>query len=329
MSPTTARTRPRNTRRGVLVAMAAILASSCGGSSTTSPGTGGHGRYYLTASIDGAAWAEDEASATLTGARWAAPGVFTISGYDASSNTTILITLYNISGPGTYSLGVNASGFGGTAQVSNISSGWATRLSGAAGSITITSLTLTEMTGTFSFVANGILNAPSTSTKNVTSGTFDLPVKANGSITQLTGTGGSAITGTIAGQSFNMATVTASTSVTRGPQGATIGTTLIFGGGTDTQGIGGAVAAITGPGSYALGPGSAANGFNSTTMNASLTNGSVIQAWNSSDAASTGTVTITVFTPTRIKGSFSANLGPAIGTSARISISGAFDLGIP
>jgi len=329
MSPTIVRTVARTIGHGALVALAGILASSCGGSTTTSPGTGGHGRYYLTASIDGAAWAEDEASATATGARWVTPGSFTISGYDASTNTTILITLFNISGPGTYTLGVNGSSFGGTAQVSNISSGWATRLSGSAGSITITSLTQTEMTGTFSFVANGILNAAASSTRNVTSGTFDLPVKANGVITQLTGSGGSAISGTIAGQSFNMATIAASVSTTRGPQGATIGTTLTFGGGTDTQGIGGSVPAITGTGVYALGPGSAANGFNATTMNASLTNGTVIQAWNSSDAASTGAVTITTFTPTRIKGSFTANLGPAIGTSARIAIGGTFDLAIP
>src|SRR5262249_40090060 len=216
-----------------------LAAFACGsdGSSTTGPGgTSGNDPYYLRASIDGAAWGEDALSAATTGARWAAPGLFTISGYDASSNVTILITLYNVYGPGTYALGVNASNSGGTAQVTNISSGWATPLSGVAGSLTITSLTQTEMAGTFTFVANGLLNVPATSVKNVTSGTFDLPVKASGVITQLTGTKGSSISGTIAGTAFNLATISASTSSTRGPQGATIGTTLTFGGSSSTYG---------------------------------------------------------------------------------------------
>ncbi|HEV8449651.1 MAG TPA: DUF6252 family protein [Gemmatimonadaceae bacterium] len=321
----------RTTGSAAVIAPLALAAFACGGgaSSTTGPGgPSGNARYYLQASIDGAAWGEDAVSAAATGARWAAPGLFTISGYDASSNITILITLYNVYGPGTYALGVNASNSGGTAQVTNISAGWATPLSGAAGSVTITSLTQTEMAGTFTFVANGLLNVPATSLKNVTSGTFDLPVKANGVITQLTGTKGSSISGTIAGSAFNLATITATTSTTRGPQGATIGTTLTFGGGSTTYGMGGSVPAITGPGVYPLGPGSAANGFNATTLNASLTNGTVIQAWNSSDALSTGSVTITSFTPNRIQGSFSGNLGPGFGTSARINVSGTFDLAI-
>jgi hypothetical protein len=312
---------------GVAVAVG-LAAIGCGGSSSTGPQSG-QSRYYMTASIDGAAWQEDPVSAAAVGAVWAGPGLYTITGYSSASATTIAITLNTIRGPDTYPFGVNIGVAGGTAQVSNTSSGWTTRLSGAAGTITITLLTQTEIAGTFSFVANGLLNAPATSTKNVTSGTFDLPIKAFGTIGPVPANAGSVITGTIAGQPFNMATITTSLSATRGNQGQTIGTTLIFGGGTETMGIGAAVAGINGAGSYALGPGTVANGFNSTTMNASLTNGSAIQAWNSSDSTSFGVVTISSFTNTRIKGTFTANLGPAIGTSARINISGAFDLGVP
>ena len=57
------------------------------------------------------------------------------------------------------------------------SSGWSTIVSGSGGTITITSLTQDEIAGTFSFTAKGILNAPATSIKTVTSGKFDLPVK--------------------------------------------------------------------------------------------------------------------------------------------------------
>ena len=328
MSQTNVLRQLTRTAAASLAAAISFAASGCGGSSTTGPGSG-HARYYMTANIDGAAWEEDAANASAVGAVWAGPGLYTITGYSTAAATTIAITLNTIRGPDSYPLGVNIGVPGGTAQVTNTSSGWTTRLSGAAGTMTITLLTQTEIAGTFSFVANGLLNAPATSTKNITSGTFDLPIKALGAIGPIPANAGNVITGTIAGQAFNMATITASTSATRGAQGQTIGTTLIFGGGTDTQGIGAAVSGITGPGSYALGPGSAANGFNATTMNASLTNGTAIQAWNSSDAASTGTVTISTFGPSRIKGSFTANLGPGIGTSARIAITGTFDLGMP
>jgi hypothetical protein len=319
----------RATGGGIVVAGVALVAFACGGSNGgTGPGSG-NARYYMTASVDGATWAEDAAGASTVGAVWAGPGAFTITGYSSASASTIAITLFNIRGPSLFPLGVNASVPGGTAQFSNTTSGWTTRLSGQAGAIIITTLTNTEIAGTFTFVGNGILNAPSTSTKTVTSGTFDLPVKAFGPIGAIPDNAGSTISGTIAGAQFNMATIAVTIGVTRGAQGQTIGTTLIFGGSTDTQGIGAAVPGINGPGVYNLGAGTAANGFNSTTMNASLTNGSSIQAWNSSDAASTGAVTVTSYSPTRVRGSFTANLGPGLGTTARISISGTFDLGIP
>ncbi len=113
---------------------------------------------------------------------------------------------------------------------------------GAAGSVTITSLTQTEIVGTFTFVANGILNAPSTSTKNVTTGTFDLPVVAVQAVGPIPDNAGSTISGTLAGQPFTMATIAVTTAPTRDLTGKVIGTTLIFGGSNDTQGMGAAIA---------------------------------------------------------------------------------------
>lgn len=318
----------RGATRGALLAAVALTIFGCGGSTDGTTGPSGHARYFMTASIDGSAWAEDAIGASTVGAVLAGPGLYTLTGFSSASAVTVLLTLNTIRGPGTYPLGVNIGVPGGTAQVSNTTSGWTTRLSGAAGTITITLLTETEIAGTFSFVANGILNAPATSTKNVTAGTFDLPITVRGATGPIPDNAGSTITANIGGTSFNMATITASVSVTRDTKGATIGTTLIFGGGNDLSGIGGAIAGITAAGVYPLGPGNFANGFNASTMNASLTNGTSIQAWNSSDAASSGSVTITSVTPTRIQGTFTANLGPALGTNARINVSGAFDLGI-
>jgi hypothetical protein len=239
--------------RAIAVAAPAFLAVACGGSSTTGPGgSSGKARYYMTANIDGAAWAEDDAQASITGARLTGPGIYSIAGYSSSAAITILLTLNTIRGPGTYPLGVNFGVPGGTAQVSNTSSGWTTRLSGAAGSVTIISLTQTEIVGTFTFVANGILNAPSTSTKNVTTGTFDLPVVAVQAVGPIPDNAGSTITGTLAGQPFTMATIAVTTSPTRNAMGQVTGTTLIFGGSNDTQGMGAAISNVNGAGTYAL-----------------------------------------------------------------------------
>jgi len=317
----------RATRGAIVFAPIAIAGFACSGggaSGTTGPGSG-NARYYMRANIDGAAWAEDDFGASTVGARWVGAGLYTITGYSSPLNTTVLLTLTTIRGPGTYPLGVNFGVPGGTAQVSNVSSGWTTRLSGSAGTITITSLTNTEIIGTFTFVANGVLNAPTTSTKTVTSGTFDLPVAAAGAVGPVPDNAGSIISGTIGGQPFNLATIAVTTGQTRDTKGQLIGTTLVFGGSTDTQGMGASVSGITGIGTYPL-----TNASPATTMNASLTNGAAIQSWNSGVSTSpVGGITITSWSTTRAKGTFSATLSGAIGTSSVINVSGSFDVGLP
>jgi len=314
----------RATGGAAVLAPIAVAVFACGGSTTTGPNSGGKPKYYLTANIDGTAWAEDDFGASTVGARWVGPGLYTISGYSSPAATTVLLTLNTIRGPAVYPLGVNFGVPGGTAQVSNTSSGWATRLSGAAGSITITLVTNTEIAGTFSFVANGILNAPATSTKNVTTGAFDLPVIAAQAIGPIPDNAGRSISGALAGQPFNMATVAVTTGPTFNAMGQVIGTTLVFGGGNDTQGMGAAISGVNGIGTYVL-----TNKSPASTMNASLTNGSVVQAWNSGSVEGAGSVTITSWSVTRAKGTFTATLPGAVGGAAPISISGSFDLGLP
>jgi hypothetical protein len=324
MTPASTRTLANAMRaRGAVVALTAALTLACGGSSTTGPGSSSKPKYYMTANIDGAAWAEDAFGASNVGAAWAGPGLYTITGYSSASNTTVLLTLNTIRGPGTYPLGVNFGVPGGSGQVSNISSGWNTRLSGAAGTITITTLTNTEMAGTFSFVANGTLNTPTTSTKNVTSGEFDLPVKTLQAIGPIPANAGSSISGTLAGQTFTLATIAVTSAPTRDSTGKVIGTTLVFGGSNDTQGMGASVSGITGVGAYVL-----TNKSPASTMNASLINGTVVQAFNSGAVEGAGAVTITSWSPIRAKGTFSATLPGALGGAA-ITISGSFDIGLP
>jgi hypothetical protein len=113
------------------------------------------------------------------------------------------------------------------------------------------------------------------------------------------------------------------TSVARDNKGQVIGTTLVFGGSNDTQGMGATVTPVTGVATYAL-----TNTSPATTMNASVTNGNVVQIWNSGLSASpVGGVTITSWTPTRARGTFAATLAGSGGSS--VAISGSFDVGLP
>jgi hypothetical protein len=105
--------------------------------------------------------------------------------------------------------------------------------------------------------------------------------------------------------------------------GQVTGTTLIFGGSNDTQGMGAAISNVNGVGTFAL-----TNKSPSSTMNASLTNGSAIQLWNSGTVEGAGSVTITGWSAARAKGTFSATLPSASGGPA-VAISGSFDIGLP
>jgi hypothetical protein len=72
----------------------------------------------------------------------------------SGGRSSLTVTLTNIDAPGTYPLGVNLTGFGGTATVGQRSDGWGTPLRGAAGdagSVVVTSRTATRIKGTFSF----------------------------------------------------------------------------------------------------------------------------------------------------------------------------------
>ncbi|HZJ56051.1 MAG TPA: DUF6252 family protein, partial [Myxococcaceae bacterium] len=150
---------------------AAVLWTACGGGENN-PGGGG----AMTASIDGQAFSSSQL-ASASAASSSMVSVYTIIGARLLSGTTaqsISLSLYNIAGPGTYPLGVNSTNFGGIGTVAEGATAWTTPLSGAAGTVNITSLTPTRIAGTFSFNAAEVVN-PS-STKSVTNGAFDMPV---------------------------------------------------------------------------------------------------------------------------------------------------------
>src|SRR5678815_2774364 len=129
---------------------AAVLWTACGGGENN-PGGGN----AMTASIDGQAFSSSQL-ASASAASSSMVSVYTIIGARLLSGTTaqsISLSLYNIAGPGTYPLGVNSTNFGGIGTVAEGATAWTTPLSGAAGTVNITSLTPTRIAGTFSFNA--------------------------------------------------------------------------------------------------------------------------------------------------------------------------------
>ena len=153
----------------------ALTLAACGGDSGDSTGPdgsgSGNGQFRYTAKIDGAAWASD-AGVERVGVPVTLPGIYAMTGTKLGTNGyTVIITLYNIPGPGTYPLGVGPSVAGGNALISTVAGGWKTAQTGADGTITITTLTASRMEATFSFTAVAFTGSV-TGTKTVTEGSL-------------------------------------------------------------------------------------------------------------------------------------------------------------
>lgn len=298
---------------GLLVA----FAGGCGDDSSGPAGPGGS-NSPMTAKIDGAAFAADPLF-TGQGVASIAPGAFYIGGYQLSGTSTrsITISLANVAGPGTYPLGVGPLVFGGTGIVVLDAQGWGTPLSGAAGSITITTLSTTRMAGTFFFTADASTGG-ATGVKSVTDGAFDMPIVSGGSNGPPADHLGSRVTGMIDGAQWTAATVVSGVA-----SGA-----FIFTASNNLRTVSVSVSAFTPPDTFDL----------SSTAPFRL-----VQVMGPGDGPSndpccwnevtgnTGTITIATVTATRITGSVNALLVPSPGTSASGSlvVELTFDVGIP
>jgi len=307
-------------RRTFSVAILAALVACGGGSDgTTSPNNGSQTGFHMTAKIDGASWAS--VSPASLSANQVLPGAYTLIGFDNSS-TNINISLANIRGPGTYPLGVGPSVPGGSVILANSAGGgWATVNSGADGQISITTLTTTEMAGTFNFTVNA-LSGNATGTKTVTAGDFHVAVKQLVPIGAIPDNAGSTLTATIGGTTWNAAFVTASLNSIAGSPYLTIAA------GNSTRGFGIIISGMTGVGTYALG--------NTSTVTRQMQVSNVVNPlsniWSSIGAGSSGSVVITSVTATRIKGTFSGVLSAAPGSNSPGTMTvanGTFDIGLP
>ncbi|MBL0177861.1 MAG: hypothetical protein IPP98_01880 [Gemmatimonadetes bacterium] len=294
----------------LVLSLSLAILTACGGGSPTGPGGGGNGTDKVTASIDGQAF---------TGATIQANPVSTVPGSLAFQATQVVggaarsIAMYLafIPGPGTYPLGMNiGTSPGGTVTLVNGVNGFTTPLSGAAGSVTITSLTATRVAGTFTFTATATLG---TATTTVTNGVFDVPL-STGYVVPTADLAGSTMTATINGTPQVSATLSG------------------IGGGATTRVVGGmnleysisiTVGPITTPGSGAL------TGFTVPTRRVTITRVGTAQSWGGV-GNDNGTLNITTLTPTRIAGTFSGTLAPNAQTTGTLTITnGAFNVRTP
>lgn len=300
--------RPNKVAKALLLAL--ILPAACGGGGTDNNPPGGNADF--TAKIDGQSWTS---VALSTQAVINNNGIFTIVGANAGSNPLAMsITLFYIGAPGTYSLGVGGSVPGGLGVLTAGAAAWSTPLSGAAGTITITNVSNTRIAGTFAYTATPFL-VGTAGNRVVSEGQFDLPVTGTGSITVADNLG-SKFGGTLGGNPWNAATVVTVSHPSSG--------TMTIGASNVDYSINLIVSGFTGPATYTLGTGVARQ----ATVTR-LTGGTV--TWGGSNATSGGTVTVTSYTSTRVKGTYAITLQPGVvfpgpGT---LTLTGNFDMGLP
>lgn len=300
--------------------LSAFVFVACSNGSTTGPG-GFTGVGTFTATVDGSPWISttNQVAGGGSGSNQV-PGLITMTGTQVVSSTDytiITLTLGYIAGVGTYPLGVNqgttAGGSGSVyaQQGATSLSTWATNFPGNAGTVTVTSLTSTRITGTFQFTAPPQAISTTTGTRIVTNGEFDMPLPA-GFVAVPADNYGSRISALIGGTPWNGATVTA----------LGTGGVFVFGAINDTLSISISPGTVMSAGSsYPIGgPGGA-------TM--TVTRAGTAKSWGAATGTSVGTLQITTLANGRASGMFSATLVPGPGTTGSLVIAqGAFDVRI-
>ena len=289
------------------IALSVSLAfmAACGGSDNTGPGGGG-GNASFTAKVNGASWTS---AAIVTQATGNAGGAFTlVGGTGTAGGTTLAIILYNIDTPGTYPLGVGSTVRGGTATVTAGSNTQLTPLSGTAGTVTITAVSATHITGTFAFDAGAAPNAI-----HVTQGAFDLPVTTSGGSIAVPAYAWNSFAGTLNAAPFVAATVV----MVAAPASGTLGVGI----GNDTYQINEIISGWTGVGTYTMNTG--------VQRQFTAIKSGTTQFWGGAGALTSGTFTVTSQTATRLQGTYDVTLAPAGGSaSGNLHLEGNFDFGI-
>jgi hypothetical protein len=291
---------------------ALVAAAACGGGGDGGSGPNGGGAG-MTAKIDGASWDATQVQVTAGSAQ--VPGSIVILGIKVSGTSTssIGLLLGYIGGPGTYPLGVNQiSSAGGTGLLEATSAASVqnrtTPLDGASGTVVISTLTATKMTGTFEFVAVPILGSTFSGNRTITNGSFDITLPA--AFTSVPAANhGSSVAATLGGRPFNGATV-----VGLGSAGS-----FSFGGTTDSLSVHlVSVTPVTAAGTYPF----------LTGINLSVTDFKKNHNWGGV-SGDVGSVIVTSVANGRIVGTFSGTLHSLGAATADLVVTnGSFDVRI-
>ena len=303
-----------------------ILACGLSGCNSGSDAGSGGGEGF-TAKIEGKAWTAAPISISAQ-VGFGVPGALLLGGThtDGGLSRSITITVHNVHGPGEYILGVGQEIFGGTASVGEATGSggdaltWTTPGNGRAGTFTIKAIGSGRVSGTFAYTTEpGVKNTTAT-TRTVADGAFDLPY--TGTFVPAPESKGSMATATLNKKPYTAASAYARLLDFTGLPGITI-TTI-----NSENGYSLVLEGVTAEGSYPIN--------NMSPNSVSIVggrNGGTAEAccWQSANAGSTGTVSITEITATRIKGTFTANLKPNAGKPATADLlieDGVFDVAV-
>lgn len=304
----------------VLLGTAAVAAiGACGGGGDSSGPSGGSG---FTARIDGVAWEALPISIAANPVN-AIPGALLITGAESNGNTSkaITLSLYNVTGPGTYALGVSSTVFGGIGQVGDAGQSWITDNIGTAGTVTITTLTASRIVGTFEFTAVPGLQNTVGGDRVVTNGRFDLPF--GGALTPVPANVGSKVIASLGGTTYNAWSVSGLLQDHLGGAGFQFSST------TKDHGVSILLSGVTQPGTYTL-----SNTGAIRLVSAGHNGGDANHCcWGGGNTGNdVGSITITSITADRVKGTLTATLQPVPNkpaTTPLVITDASFDVGIP
>jgi hypothetical protein len=277
--------------------------------------------------VDGTQWVAESISISAGPIKPLPGSLLVVGSQNAGGKITGLnLTLGNVTGPGTYALGVGSEVIGGIASIGETPTGthdstvWETPLDGVSGQVVITTLTPDRLVATFSFVAAPGKNNLLGGTRTITEGQIDLPF--SGALTPVPENVGSKVSATLNDAPYNAWLVSGMLKDFTGAAGVNISTA------SSVNALSLMLQGVTAPGSYAI-----SDATPLRTITAGHTGGDAGHCcWGLNAGGDVGTITITSLTAARVKGTFSGTLQPQPGkpaTTPLVVTDGAFDVGIP
>lgn len=296
-----------------------VLAMVACGSKSDPPGAGGAGSGF-TAKVNGKSWAAEPVGVTARAG--GVPGGVVVTGSQTldGASTGLTISLNDVTGPGTYALGVGPGVYGGQASVGEGTGGanstvWETPLSGVAGSITIASIG-DRLVATFAYEAEPDKANTAGGTRSVTDGQIDLPL--TGKLPPVPEDQGSKLGAALDGKAYNAYAVSAFLMDITGGPGVRIDTH------SSENALSINLSAVTSPGTFSF-----SNSNPVRTITAGINGDATRCCWGNAGSDDV-TVTITSLTPARVKGTFTGTLQPQPGKPATTPLQitdGEFDVG--